>query len=642
MIFKHLKAALAAFVVCVATASAQTTIVTASSLKMGGSPIAGGTVNITPTDCGGNPIPFTAGDGSLNSPQPFSAVIAGGLLASGFNVPDQALVTALSPNQSVCYSVTVLNTASKQSYAFVLPPGTLTGSVFDLGSYRPTQIAAALSGSGVGTALPYSGQCTAAAHFVLYSGTTITGVYDCINGTLRKEPVGTGTGSGVAPTITIGSVTQGTAAATLIGSNGAYTLNLTLPQGATGTNGTTPSFSVGSVTTGAAGSQASVSLTGTTTAPVLNFTIPQGTAGQNGTGGSGTSISLKVNGTANGSQTTLNLKAGSNVTLADDGSGGITVTSTSPSVSAVNTQIQTALANAGVNTDGTKNGAVNLTYTGTASIAPAANTVQQQQAVAVTTPYAWSMPGTPPPDASHNCLGNYTINGFSVYVAQWVQCGATPASTLVDNWPLSDTTGSESVAGNNLTLTGANATTDATLGNVVTFSGANSGGISTSNTTANFTNTQAFTLAAWVKPTSVSGGANQEVVSTLSPNAPYQGYSLVVAGSTVLAQFINSTDSGNLMQCSTASGAVAANTLAHIGVTYSGASTSSGVQLYVNGQPVATTCTGTLSGSIAAGNKVSIGNSVSGNYFTGVIARVKVDSTAYSASAMLSLYNSKN
>jgi len=43
--------------------------------------------------------------------------------------------------------------------------------------------------------------------------------------------------------------------------------------------------------------------------------------------GSGASITLKTNGTNNGSQSILNLKSGTNVTLTDDGSGGITIAS---------------------------------------------------------------------------------------------------------------------------------------------------------------------------------------------------------------------------------------------------------------------------------------------------------------------------
>jgi hypothetical protein len=54
----------------------------------------------------------------------------------------------------------------------------------------------------------------------------------------------------------------------------------------------------------------------------------------NGTGsvtidssGGGSSILLQTNGVNNGSQSTLNLKAGTNITLSDDGVGGVTITS---------------------------------------------------------------------------------------------------------------------------------------------------------------------------------------------------------------------------------------------------------------------------------------------------------------------------
>lgn len=46
-----------------------------------------------------------------------------------------------------------------------------------------------------------------------------------------------------------------------------------------------------------------------------------------GGGGSGTTVSLKTNNIANGSQSILNLKQGSGITIADDGVGGVTVTS---------------------------------------------------------------------------------------------------------------------------------------------------------------------------------------------------------------------------------------------------------------------------------------------------------------------------
>jgi hypothetical protein len=62
--------------------------------------------------------------------------------------------------------------------------------------------------------------------------------------------------------------------------------------GATGPSGVAATVSVGTVTTGAAGTQASVTNSGTASAAVLNFTIPQGAAGPSGSGtgsGGGTS-----------------------------------------------------------------------------------------------------------------------------------------------------------------------------------------------------------------------------------------------------------------------------------------------------------------------------------------------------------------
>lgn len=216
-------------------AAAQNTTVIASALKMGGTPIVGGTVTITPTNAQGNAIPFVAGDGSQNGPQAFSAQITNGAIPMGFAVPDQSLASALTANTPLFYSVQVLNTQTKQSYVYVLPPNTVAGGTFALDQYRPMQVASTLAGSVTGTVLPNSLACNGGSRFILISGTTITAVYECVNGYLRAVPVGSG--GGVAPTISIGTVTQGSAAASITGSNGAYTLNLSLPQGAPGANG---------------------------------------------------------------------------------------------------------------------------------------------------------------------------------------------------------------------------------------------------------------------------------------------------------------------------------------------------------------------------------------------------------------------
>jgi hypothetical protein len=67
-----------------------------------------------------------------------------------------------------------------------------------------------------------------------------------------------------------------------------------------------------------------LTLPGTTTA-----TVSEGVASVVNTGGGGTSILLETNGAPNGSQVKLNLVAGTNVTLTDDGSGDVTIDATS-------------------------------------------------------------------------------------------------------------------------------------------------------------------------------------------------------------------------------------------------------------------------------------------------------------------------
>ena len=147
--------------------------------------------------------------------------------------------------------------------------------------------------------------------------------------------------TGPAPTITVGTVTALAAGAqptvTITGSGGAYTINLGIPAGATGAAGSTgntgatgaagatgatgpaPTLTIGTVTTGTA----AATITGSGGAYTLNLTLPS--AG-------GSNITLKTNGTNNGSQTVLNLKPGSGITITDDGSGGITITAAVTSV----------------------------------------------------------------------------------------------------------------------------------------------------------------------------------------------------------------------------------------------------------------------------------------------------------------------
>ncbi|GAA3760759.1 LamG domain-containing protein [Terriglobus aquaticus] len=571
-------------------AFAQSTTVTASNLKIGGSPITAGTVTIVPQDAYGHAIAFTGGDGSFNGPQPFSAAITNGAIAPGFTVPDQSLSTATTPNTPLWYAVTITNTLTRASFSYTLPPSTVVGSTFALDTYKATQFAGALTGTTNATSLPSSLWCSTGSRIVLGNGSTITGLYECYFGQMRQVPMGSG--SGVTPTFQIGTVSTGAAAVQVVaGANNVYTLNFTLPQGLQGVQGnpgSTPSFSIGTVTTGAAGSQASVTVdpSSTPTNIKLDFTIPQGAAG---TGGSGTSIALKVNGTANISQSVLNLIPGTNVSLSDNGSGGITVSVPAGSFDAAGAAAA-ALANAGVSTDSTKNGAVNLTYTGTAPLTPGANTVQQQQAVAVTTPYTWSMPGTPPPDSTHNVLAFTLANG--VYVGSWVAASGgsgAVAGTIPGEWFFNEGTGTSS------TNQGTGPVMSIANGSWVSQAGLSGGALAFNGSTNTSTQTVAtaagssFSLAPGQAMgvcgffSAASTGLYSRVIGTESSTGSSSGVSGWEFGLQNGAFFYEVAGTGGYNgndSVSTTGGSYSANTLVFACANYNGSGT---VTFYVNG-----------------------------------------------------------
>jgi len=113
---------------------------------------------------------------------------------------------------------------------------------------------------------------------------------------------------GLAATVTVGTVTAGTAGGTPTvtnsGSSSAAVLNFSLipgntgPTGATGATGSTgpqgsaATVAVGSVTTGTAGSSASVTNSGTSGAAVLDFVIPRGDTGATGATGSAATVTV--------------------------------------------------------------------------------------------------------------------------------------------------------------------------------------------------------------------------------------------------------------------------------------------------------------------------------------------------------------
>lgn len=94
--------------------------------------------------------------------------------------------------------------------------------------------------------------------------------------------------TGPANTLSIGTVTEGAAAATITGTAPNQTLNLVVPKGNTGATGATGpagpanSLSIGTVTEGAA----AATITGTAPTQTLNLVVPKGNTGDTGATGS--------------------------------------------------------------------------------------------------------------------------------------------------------------------------------------------------------------------------------------------------------------------------------------------------------------------------------------------------------------------
>lgn len=127
---------------------------------------------------------------------------------------------------------------------------------------------------GAGTK-PASGQ-------FLGDGELVTDIEDAVD--VRGGPGGPGPSN----VLTIGSVTEGPADATITGTSPSQVLNLVIPKGDkgdsgdSGDDGDAATLTVGTVSTGAPGTNVIINNSGTSSAAVLDFTIPRGDKGDKG------------------------------------------------------------------------------------------------------------------------------------------------------------------------------------------------------------------------------------------------------------------------------------------------------------------------------------------------------------------------
>lgn len=131
-LFKLVCALVCAIGLCVSGAAQMTTI-TATSIKMGGTPVVAGSVTLTPVDTNGKPVPFVQGGGGLNSAHPFNCKITNGAITGICQVPDSSLTTPAH----ISYSIQISSMPSQKAFVMNAVPN-ITGSTWALDDYAPT------------------------------------------------------------------------------------------------------------------------------------------------------------------------------------------------------------------------------------------------------------------------------------------------------------------------------------------------------------------------------------------------------------------------------------------------------------------------------------------------------------------------
>jgi hypothetical protein len=235
---------------------------------------------------------------------------------------------------------------------------------------------------------------------------------------------------------------------------------------------------------------------------------------------------------------------------------------------------------------------------------------------------------TSPAAYSALALGNHT---FGVRAVNAAGTDATPATFA---WTIASaptglvlalgfeenagtTTADTSGTGNNGTLSSATWSTAGRYGNALSFNGTNA--MVTVADAASLDLTNAMTFSAWVRPTTVSDWRTvilKEAGSTLA-------YGLYANDGSRPAGYVRVSGADRDAR---GTAALAANTWTHLAVTYDGAT----LRLFVNGVQAGTRA---IAGAVAASsNPLRIGgNTIWGEYFSGLIDEVRVYSRVLTA-----------
>lgn len=185
-----------------------------------------------------------------------------------------------------------------------------------------------------------------------------------------------------------------------------------------------------------------------------------------------------------------------------------------------------------------------------------------------------------------------------------------PTDDLVGWWPFNGNVNDESGNGNNGTVNGATLTTN-TIGTAdaaYNFDGIDDNISFADNADLNFSNTEAFTVQAWVK--SDLFGSPGMIVSKIAHASPYTGYEVFTNTTGAIGVYlINDFDQGNYILTQSDTEPLSDSQWHHLLVSYDGSSQASGINIYLDGVSIShTASTDNLTGSMTNTIPVNVGS----------------------------------
>jgi hypothetical protein len=230
-------------------------------------------------------------------------------------------------------------------------------------------------------------------------------------------------------------------------------------------------------------------------------------------------------------------------------------------------------------------------------------------------------------------LGGVVIASLSLLGAQWgmgpgpgISHAAGLNPCIVSSWPMTDGSGTDladtSLHSNQLDVTSGSLTWASHAG----FPGTTPAWSSTQATShtpsvANFNGSTAFSVSAWINPSSVTG--EQALLGNLHQTfGSFTGWELALEGNTIGFNLISSAPGSDFLGVTGTTTTLSTGSLYYLVVTYDGSKSPSGVKLYVNGTlQTNSVFRNSLSGSTASSLAVFAGaREANGAPYTGVMA----------------------